>query len=134
MRWKLNCLYYREENYFAKRRQFCCSDCKIWTAPIITSWNFLKNKAVLLQWFENMNCPYYHELKLSKKWSSFVEVTWNLNYPYYHELKFSKKCGRFYEITWKFALPLSSRGQIFTKIKHICLSDLKISTALIITS
>ena len=119
---------------FSIIKQFCWSNSKTWTAPIITSWNFLKNKAVLLQWFENMNCPYYHELKFSKKWSSFVEVTWNLNYPYYHELKFSKKCGRFYEITWKFALPLSSRGQIFTKIKHICLSDLKISTALIITS
>ena len=58
----------------------------------------------------------------------------NLNWPYYHEMEFSQKHGRFYEVTWKFALPLLSRGKIFTKIKQFYWSDLKIWTAPIITS
>ena len=127
MIWKLNCPYYHEDNYFAKRlrlrlpllsqrkiftkiRQFLYIHLKIWTAPIITSWNFQKNQAVLLKWLENLNCPCYHELI------------------------FSKKYGRFYKVTWKFTLPLSSRGKIFVKIKQFCWSDLKIWIASIVRS
>ena len=33
----------------------------------ITSWNFRKNKAVLLRYFENLNCHCYHELKFSEQ-------------------------------------------------------------------
>ena len=29
--------------------------------------NFLKNKAIFLRWFENLNCTYCHELTFSKK-------------------------------------------------------------------
>ena len=48
-------------------KQFYWSVLKVWTAPIITSWNFRKIKAVLLKCFEILNCPYYHELKFSQK-------------------------------------------------------------------
>ena len=58
----------------------------------------------------------------------------NLNCPYYHELKYSQKYDRFYEVTWKLALPLLSQGHIFTKIKQLCWSELKIWATLIITS
>ena len=45
----------------------------------------------------------------------------NLNFPYYHELKFSQKYGRFYKVTWNFALPLLSRGKIFPINKAVLL-------------
>ena len=86
---------------FSKIQQFSCSDSKAWTAPIVTSENFLKNKAVLLKLFENLNSPYYHELIFSQKQSSFVEVI------------------------RKFELPLLSRVEIFSKIKQFCWSDSK---------
>ena len=38
---------------FAKKKQFSWCDLKIETASIITSWNFLRNKAVLQMCFEN---------------------------------------------------------------------------------
>ena len=100
----------RVEILWKKKSSFCWSDSKTWTAPIITSWNFVKNKTFLLKWFENCN------------------------YPYYHELKFSKKYRRFYKVTWNFTLPLSSRVEIFSKIKQFCWSDSKTLTAPIITS
>ena len=42
---------------FTKIKQFCWSDLKPLTVPVITSSNFVKNKAVLLKWLENLNCP-----------------------------------------------------------------------------
>ena len=159
MIWKLELPLLSRGEIFLKIKQFWWSDWKIWTAPIIKSWNFYKNKAILLKWLENLNCPYYHELKCSQKYPRFNEVTWifelpllsrgkdffknkaillmwleNLNCPYYHELKFSQKYGRFYKVTWKFALPLLSRGKTFAKIKPFCWRDLKIWHTLIITS
>ena len=95
---------------FSKTQQFCWSDSKTSTAPIVTSSNFLKSKAVLLKWFENLNCPYYHELKFSKKSSSFVEVILKLE------------------------LPLLSRVDIVSKTQQFCWSESKPSTAPIVTS
>ena len=43
----------------------------------------------------------------------------NLNCPYYQELKSLPKYGRFYEVTWKFALPLLSWGWNFNKNKTL---------------
>ena len=65
--WKFTLLLSSRGKIFQKIKQFCWSDSKTSTAPIITSWNFLKNKVVLLKWLENLNCPYYHKLKISKK-------------------------------------------------------------------
>ena len=46
---------------FSKTRQFWYH-LKIWTAPIITSWNFCKNISYLMKSFEYLNCPNYHEV------------------------------------------------------------------------
>ena len=96
--------------FLSKIKQFSCSDSKTWRAPIITSWNFVKKKAVLLKWFENLNCPYYHELKFCQKESSFVEVIRKLE------------------------LALLSPVEIFWKINQFCWSDSKTWTAPTITS
>ena len=52
---------------FLKIKRFCWSDLKIWTSPFMKRWNFLKSKAVSVKWFENLNWPFYHELKFSQK-------------------------------------------------------------------
>ena len=57
---------------------------KIWTAPIITSWNFLKNKAVLLKWFDNLNLLEYfschHTMReIFSKIRLFVSMTWKFD-------------------------------------------------------
>ena len=130
-------------------KQFCWSDLKIWTASIITSWNFLKNKAVLMishevwptaiitrwnfcknkgilfMWLENLACPYYCEVLL--KWFE------KLNYPYYQALKFSRKQGSFVKAIRKFELRLWWRAEMFSKIRQFWWYHLKIWTASIIT-
>ena len=83
---------------------------KIWTATIITSWNFRKNKAILIRYFANLNCHYYHELKSSEEQSNFDQVF----------------C--------KFELPRLSWAEIFGRIKQFWSRVLKIWTAPIITS
>ena len=100
---------------FCKNKQFCWSDLKIRTAPIITNWNFHKNKAVLLMWFENLAWPYYHELKFSQKWSSFVDVIRKFE-KIYHELNCSY---------WKLELHLLSEARIFLKSKAVLLKWFK---------
>ena len=130
------CPYYYEVKFSPKIKQFCCYDfkfhmpllfsyiaswtlAKIWqilwndlkirTAPIITSWNFPKNKAVLLKWFENLNCPYHHKLAFSQKRQNW----W---------------CH------WKIELGLLSRGKILAKIRQFSWCDLNIWPSAIITS
>ena len=61
--WKFGLALLSRTEVFTKIKQLCWSVLKIWTSPIITSWNFRKNKAVLLKCFGNLDCPYYHELK-----------------------------------------------------------------------
>ena len=71
------------------------SNLKIWTARIITSWIFCKNKAVLLNRFENFNCLYYDGLQFSQKireflwyhlkiWTAPIITSWNFckNIPF----------------------------------------------------
>ena len=105
----LHCSYYREVKFSQKIMQFCWCDLKIWPTPIIRSWNFCKNKAVLMKSLEKLNWPYYKEMKLSEK------------YP------------RFNEVTWKFELPLLTGGKSSPKISQFCWCDLKIWPAPIIT-
>ena len=45
---------------FAKIKQFCWGILKTYTATVITNWNFLNNRAILIRCFENLNCPYYY--------------------------------------------------------------------------
>ena len=75
---------------------------KIWPAPIIMSWNFCKNKTVLLKWFENLNLPLIFTglnfLKTSQcYWCNLLA---NLNGPYYYKLPFSPRKDIFNDITW----------------------------------
>ena len=66
--WKLDLPLLSRAEIFTRIKQFCWFDLKIWHGPIIASWNFRKNiGAVLLKWFENSHCLYYHELKFSRK-------------------------------------------------------------------
>ena len=55
--WKFELPLLSRAESFSKKQKFCWSFLKTWTAPT-TSWNFHKNKAVLLTWFENLTCPY----------------------------------------------------------------------------
>ena len=48
---------------FPKRRQFWWCDLKLWPAPK----TFPKKAAVLLMWFDHLNCAYHHGLKLCQK-------------------------------------------------------------------
>ena len=50
-----------------KTRQFLHIHLKIWAAPVITSWNLRKYSLDFMMSFENLNYPYYHELKFSQK-------------------------------------------------------------------
>ena len=54
---------------------------KICTAPNIKSWNFRKNKVVLLMWIINLKCPYYHKLKVFLRKYSFNDITWKFDMP-----------------------------------------------------
>ena len=52
---------------FSKIWQILGNHFKTGTARITTGYDFRKNKEVLLMLLENLNCPYYHELKFSQK-------------------------------------------------------------------
>ena len=76
MIWKVELPLLSRAEIFVKARQFCWSDSKIWTAPMMKDWNVLKNKAVLMISPENMNCLHNHELKFLQKSPIFNEVIW----------------------------------------------------------
>ena len=65
--WKFKLSLLSRGKVSTKIRSFLYIHLKIRPAPIITSWNIRKNKAVLLMWFENLHFPYYQELKFSQK-------------------------------------------------------------------
>ena len=44
-----------------------------------------------MKWLENLNSPYYHEVKFSKKYARFYKVTWKFTLPYDHEVKCLQK-------------------------------------------
>ena len=76
MIWKVELPLLSRAETFAKARQTCWSDSKIWTAPMMKGWNVLKNKAVLMISPENLNCLYNHEVKFLQKCPIFNEVIW----------------------------------------------------------
>ena len=133
-----------------KVRPFLYINLKIWPVPIVTSWNFLKNKAVLLKWFKTLDCPYYHELKLSqikysslwyhlKIWTAPIITSRNfcrntpdlmklreyLNCPYTTRENVWKNKAVLWNMNWKFDLPLLSWAEIFVKIRQFSRSDFK---------
>ena len=73
--WKIEPALLSRGKILAKIGQFPWCDLNIWPFPIITSGNFLKNKADLLKRFGNLNCSYYRWLKFSHKWGSFDDIT-----------------------------------------------------------
>ena len=103
---------------FAKIRQFCWCDLKIWPTPIITGWNFLKNKAVLILSLENLNCPYYHKVKFLQKYPRFNEVirTFELS-PLSWRIIFSNIKQFWWCLSKSWPL-LLSRSEIFDKIEQ----------------
>ena len=72
------------------KRHFWWSHLKIWTGPIISTWNFCK-KANLIISFENLNCPNYHDLKILPKKTVLMMSLENLKWSYYLEQKFLQK-------------------------------------------
>ena len=76
MIWKVELPLLARAEIFPKARQFCWSDSKIWTAPMMRGWNVLKNKAVLMISPEDLNCLYNHELRFLQKCPIFNEAIW----------------------------------------------------------
>ena len=127
--WKSELPLLSRAEIFSKIKQFCLSVLKIWTAPIITNWNFLKNEVVLLKCFEiwtapiitgwnflkneafcwsvwKFELPLSSRAKLCQNMADFMKSLENSGCPYYRELKFSQKWSGFVEVIWKFDLAL----------------------------
>ena len=84
--WKFELPLLSRAEIFAKTRQFCWTDSKIWTASIMTGFKFLKNKRVFMISPENLNCSYYYELKFLQKYPIFNEAIWTFELPHYLEV------------------------------------------------
>ena len=65
---------------------------------------------------ENLNCPYYQELTISQKESSFLKVILKIELTLLSWAKFFQKYDSFDDITWNLNFPLLSRAETFTKI------------------
>ena len=90
--WKFELPMESRAQMFAKYSRFSDEVTWIFELPLL-SWGKIshKNEAVLLMWLENLNCPYYHELKFSQKYGRFMKSLENSHCPYYHEVKLSQK-------------------------------------------
>ena len=130
--WKLDLPLLSRAEIFIRIKQFCWFDLKIWHGPIIASWNFRKNiGAVLLKWFENSHCLYYHELKFSRKYSSFVDVIWKFKLPLLSRAEIFSEIKQFCWCALKIRnAPIDAEAEIFSKIKQFCRNDLTISSYL----
>ena len=82
----LNCRYYHEMIFSQKQGSFVEPIWKIWTAFIMTGFNFLKYKGVFMISSDNLKCSYYYELKFLQKYPIFDEAIWTFELPYYHEV------------------------------------------------
>ena len=91
---------------FAKMRQFRWCHSKVWPAPIITSWNFSQNTAVLFILLEILNWT----ADMIWKFALFLLSRANA---------FAKSKAALAEVTWKFERSLFSRGKHFSKIWQI---------------
>ena len=116
--WKFELLLLLLDKTFAKIRQFCWCDLKIWPTPIITGWNFLKNKAVLILSLENLNCPYYHKVKFLQKYPRFNEVIWIFELPPLSWRIIFSNIKQFWWCLSKRWPLLLSRSEIFAKIEQ----------------
>ena len=89
----------------------------------MTIWNFHKNILDLMKPFENLNYPYYHELKFSRKWESFAELIWWTALLSWAVI-FAQK-DSFDDVTWNFELALLSWAGIFAKLRKFSMMSLK---------
>ena len=109
--WKTELPLLSGDKIFARSKLVCWCDLKIWSAHIITIWNFLKNRAALKIWtvpinhswnvrknipdlmksFEYLNCPLYNEVTFSQKKAVLMKSLENLTFSSYHEVKFLLK-------------------------------------------
>ena len=104
MKWFENCSYYQELKFsqkqggfvkavrkfelrlllraeiFSKIRQFWWYHLKIWTATIITNWNFCKNISHLTKSFEYLNCPIIMRYNFIKYKAVLMSLE-NLSFP-----------------------------------------------------
>ena len=141
--WKFQLPLLLRGKVFAKIWPFCWYDLKIRPAPIITSWNFLKNKTVLMVSLEKLNLPYYKEVKFLQKYRRFNEITWKFELPLVTALSiakskavcwcdlkiwpapiiidwnFLKNKAFFDDIMWNFEPALLSRSEFFAKVSQI---------------
>ena len=77
---------------FSKIREFLWYHLKIWTAPIITSWN-IKSIPFLMKSFEYLNCPMimrHNCIKCKAVLMMSLSLTPSI-FPYYHKVKFPLK-------------------------------------------
>ena len=118
MIWKFELPLLSSAEIFSKVKQFRWSDLKIWTGPFITSWNFLKNKAVLLKQLENLKYPYRHELNFGKKMVDFAN---SLEFTCFCKNKVVLNIWPVRIITraiWTFDLLVLLQAGIFAKIRQ----------------
>ena len=118
--WKFEPALLLRGNLFPKIKQFCWCDLKFWTAPTI-----FPKKAVLLIWFGNLNCSYYHQLKFSQKYPRFNEVTRIFELPLLSRVS----------VFWLRNLhcPIIKIAEVFGLVRQFWWSHLEIQTILVIT-
>ena len=104
---------------FWKIWQILWNQLKIWLAPIIARQNFGKNKAILLKWFEYLNCPYYHKLKFSQKQGSFVKLIRKFELPLFWRASiFSIKRDLWYHLKiW--TVPTNTRWNFYENVSYL---------------
>ena len=74
--------------------------------PLLSRAEIFSKMKRFVEMFENLNCPYHHELNFGKHMADFMKSLENSGCPYYRELKFSQKWSGFVEVIWKFDLAL----------------------------
>ena len=131
---------------------------KLWTSPIITSWNSCKNKLFLLNWVNWRTGLAILQAGIFAQKDSFDGVTRTFELALLSRAVIFAKIRQFWwchskvspartitswnftkyssldHVTWKFELALLLQGKLFPKIKQFCWPDFKFWTARIITS
>ena len=114
---------------------FCWCDLKIWTAPIITSWNSLKRYGRFYEVTWKFALPLLSQGKIFSKIKQFCWCDLKIcTAPITTSWFFSKIWGSFDDVTWKFKLSLLSQGKMPKIIRPFLNLHLKIWPAPIITS
>ena len=95
--WKFALPLLSRAEIFAKIKRFV-EVIRKFALPLLSQPEIFAKKSVLLKWFENLNCPYYHELIFSQKCKNkavLLKCFENLNCPYHHELISAKNTAYF---------------------------------------